>query len=132
VDCHAQGSAEARVGVKLDEQYRAAAAAVERADERIAEAEDVPLRTDDYRSRMEVARTYLREALTAGHAVDVEIMATYAERARTVGDQVETEIEEKLGNIRLERILLIVFWFYVLATVHFLRRARDRDPRVTE
>lgn len=132
VDCHAQGSAEARVGVKLDEQYRAAAAAVERADERIAEAEDVPLRTDDYRSRMEVARTYLREALTAGHAVDVEIMATYAERARTVGDQVESEIEEKLGNIRLERILLIVFWFYVLATVHFLRRARDRDPRVTE
>ncbi|HEY6193532.1 MAG TPA: cytochrome c3 family protein [Candidatus Eisenbacteria bacterium] len=127
--CHAEGGKEVAAGQKLDTDYRVASEEVDRAEAMIARAEDVPLRTDDYRSRMAEARTYLREALTAGHAVEPEVLANYALRARTVGQEVQHEIHGKLGNLRTERLLLIVFWFYVLGTAGILRRMRDRDPR---
>lgn len=128
-DCHDAAGKEAAIGRRLDTDYRVAADELSRADAMIAKAEDVPLRTDDYHSRMEEARTYLREALTAGHAVQPEILASYAVRARTVGQEVQHEIHGKLGNLRTERLLLIVFWFYVLGTAGILRRMRDRGAR---
>lgn len=128
-DCHDRTGKEAAIGRQLDTDYRVAADELARADVMIAKAEDVPLRTDDYHARMEEARTYLREALTAGHAVQPEVLANYAVRARTVGQEVQHEIHGKLGNLRTERLLLIVFWFYVLGTAGILRRMRDRGPR---
>ena len=128
-DCHDPAGAEVAAGKQLDTDYHAAAAEVAKADAMIAQADAVPLRTDDYHARIEEARTYLREALTAGHAVQPEILANYASRARAVGQEVQHEIHGKLGNIRTERLLLIVFWFYVLGTAGILRRMRNRAPR---
>jgi predicted CXXCH cytochrome family protein len=132
VECHTKDSPEAATGRQLDTDYRVAMQEVENAEAMIAKAEGVPLRTDDYRARIEEARTYLREALTAGHAVQVDALGNYALRARTVGQEVQHEIHGKLGNIRTARLLLIVFWFYVLGTVGILRRMRDRAPRAKE
>lgn len=128
-DCHDKNGPEVRAGQKLDTDYRAAADEVAKADAMIEKADAVPIRTDDYRSRLEEARTHLREALTAGHAVDPELMSTYALRARGVGREIQSDIHGKLGNIRLERLLLVVFWFYVLVTANILRQMRDRAPR---
>jgi hypothetical protein len=128
-DCHDKAGKEAAIGRKLDTDYRGAADEITKAEAMIVRAEDVPLRTDDYRARMEEARTYLREALTSGHAVQPEALASYALRARTVGQEVQHEIHGKLGNLRTERLLLIVFWFYVLGTAGILRRMRDRGAR---
>ena len=130
--CHDAAGPEVAVGKTLDTTYRAAADEVAKADAMIAKAEAVPLRTDDYRARIEEARTYLREALTAGHAVQPEVLANYALRARTVGQEVQHDIHGKLGNIRTSRLLLVVVWFYVLLTANLLRRMRDRAPRTRE
>jgi predicted CXXCH cytochrome family protein len=132
VDCHAQDSREAAAGRQLDVDYRAAADEVAKAEGLVVKAEAVPLRTDDYRARLEEAHTYLREALTAGHAVQPQVLADLAIRARTVGQEVQHDIQGKLGNIRTERLLLVVFWFYVLGTASLLRRLRDRGRRAKE
>lgn len=129
IECHAQDSREAAAGRQLETDYRAAANEVAKAEAMITKADAVPLRTDDYRARIEEAHTYLREALTAGHAVQPDVLADLAVRARTIGQEVQVDIHGKLGNIRTERLLLIVFWFYVLGTALLLRRMRDRGPR---
>ena len=89
----------------------------------------MPIQTDDYRARLEEARTYLREALPAAHNVREETVSGLALRARSVSAEIEHEIYTKLGNLRTRKFVLILFWFYVLLTVLVLRRFRDRGAR---
>ena len=127
--CHDKSSAQAGVGVRLMTDYRTADAEIGKADQMIARADAVPIQTDDYHARVEEARTYLREALTAAHAVQPQVMSGFTVRARSVGTEVESEIRGKLRNILMNKLLLIVFWFYVLVTIGILRRYRNRPSR---
>jgi predicted CXXCH cytochrome family protein len=120
-ECHSAGSAEEHLGNQLWTEYRAAAAEVDRAAALTARAEAVPLNTDDYRARLEEARTYLSEALPAAHAVREDVTAAFALRARSVSREIESEIHAKLNNVRTRRIVLVVFWFYLLLTILILR-----------
>jgi hypothetical protein len=129
VPCHAKGSKEDALGAQLLADYKNADLAVTKAEEQIGKADGVPLQTDDYHSRVEEARTYLREAMTAAHAVKPEVMAAFTARARSVGTEVDTEIQHKLTNILVEKVALVVFWFYVLMTIGIIRRWRDRGPK---
>ena len=128
VPCHAKGSKEEALGAQLLADYRAADVAVTKAEGQIGKADGVPLQTDDYHARVEEARTYLREAMTAAHSVKPEVMAAFTSRARSVGTEVDTEIQHKLMNVLVEKVALIVFWFYVLVTIGIIRRWRDRGP----
>ena len=132
VNCHDEAGPEVAAGRALDTDYHVAADEVSKAEAMVTRAERVPLRTDDYRARLVEARTYLREALTAGHAVQPEVLASYTVRARTVGQEVQHDILGKLGNIRTARLLLVLLWFYVLVTAAILYRMRDRAPRTRE
>lgn len=129
LECHLKGTKEAAMGDHLLADYKSATAAIAEADAMVAKADAVPLQTDDYRARVEEARTYLREAMTAAHAVQPDVMANFTVRARDVGSEVRKEIDDKLRNILIEKLALVVFWFYVLITVGILRRFRDRDDR---
>ena len=82
----------------------------------------MPLATDDYRARLEDARTYLREALPTAHAVDEAAVSGLTTRARSVGSEIESEIYRKLGNLRVRKFVLIVFWLYLILTIAVLRR----------
>jgi hypothetical protein len=95
-----------------------------RATAAIDEADAVPIQTEDYRARIEEAHTYLREALPAAHALDPELMTGFTTRSLSVGAEVESEIRSKLANLRTQKFLLILFWFYVILTLVVLRRYR--------
>lgn len=124
VECHDQGSKEQQLGQKLYTEYMAASHEIDQAEAQAAKAEAVPINTDDYRARLEEARTYLSEALPAAHSVNQEIVLGYTARARSVGREVQTEIYAKLGQIGVNKLLLIVFWFYVGLTIVVVRRFR--------
>jgi predicted CXXCH cytochrome family protein len=128
LDCHDASSPQAAVGKGLLSDYRQATAEITKADALIARADAVPLQTDDYRARIEEARTYLREAMTAMHAVRPDVMSSFTLRASSVGSEIQSEIRGKLGNIRTSKLLLILFWFYVIVTASILRRIRNRAP----
>ncbi len=127
--CHGGSSEPARSGRKLWTEYLSAAREIEKAAALIERADAVPIATEDYRARLEEARTYLREALPAAHSVQQETVLGFTVRARSVGSEIESEIYGKLGNLRTRKFVLILFWFYLLLTVVVLRRFRDRGER---
>ena len=110
-------------------EYQAAATQIEQAAALIERADAVPIQTDDYRARLEEARTYLREALPAAHAVHEETVTGLTTRARSVGAEVASEIYGNLGHLQSRKLVLVVFWFYVLLTVVVLRRFQSRAAR---
>lgn len=123
--CHAEDSGERALGERLWTSYQAAAADLEEARQLIERADRIPIATDDYKARLEQARTYVNEALTAAHSIDEATVSGFTARARSVGTEIQSEIYAKLGNLNLRRLLLIVFWFYLILTVLVLRRFRD-------
>ncbi|MFN8586580.1 MAG: cytochrome c3 family protein [Candidatus Eisenbacteria bacterium] len=132
VKCHEKGSKDEVLGAALLADYTAADDEIRAAEALVARADAVPLRTEDYKSRIEEARTYLREALTASHAVNSESMSGYTARAKSVGEEISTELESKLQNILVEKVFLLVFWFYVIVTIGIIRRFRDADAAVVK
>ena len=127
-DCHGAGSQRA-LGNKLWTEYHTAAQEVDKAAGLIDQADAIPIQTEDYRARLEEARTYLREALPAAHNVREDVVSGLTVRARSVSSEIEHEIYTKLGNLRTRKFVLILFWFYVLVTVLVLRRFRDRGAQ---
>ncbi len=59
-----------------------------------------------------------------------ETVAEFTVRARSVGMEIESEIYEKLGELRIRKFGLIIFWFYLLLTILVLRRFQQRRERV--
>lgn len=127
--CHAGDPRRLDLGRRLWTDYRTAADEVDKAATLVAKADAIPIPTEDYHARIEEARTYLREALSAAHSVQPEIVAGFTTRARAVGEEVQREIRGKLGNLRQHKYVLIAFWFYVLLTLFVLKRFRDQAAR---
>ncbi|MBI5709267.1 MAG: cytochrome c3 family protein [Candidatus Eisenbacteria bacterium] len=127
--CHAKDAKTLALGRRIWTDYHSAADEVEKAAALTARADAVPLQTDDYRARIEEARTYLREALPAAHAVQEDVVAGFTTRARSMGHEVQSEIYGKLGHLRQRKFVLILFWFYLLLTLLVLKRYRDQGAR---
>jgi hypothetical protein len=127
--CHDPSTAEAALGRRMWTEVRAATDELAKAEAVAAQADAVPINTDDYRARIEEARTYLRESLPAAHSVQEDVVAGLTTRARSVAAEVESEIYGKLGNLRTRRFVLILFWFYLLLTILVLRRFQRRAAR---
>ena len=127
--CHPAGSPQVAAGARMWAGYKGAADGLTRAEAATARAEAVPINTDDYRARLEEARTYLREALPAAHSVREDVVAGFTTRALSVAREVESEVGAKLGEVRVRRYLLILFWFYVLVTILVLRAFHRRGAR---
>lgn len=127
--CHGPGSMQATLGGRMWTEYQAAASQIEKAAALVTTADAIPIQTEDYRARLEEARTYLREALPAAHSVDEETVAGLTTRARGVGAEVASEIYGKLGHLQARKVGLVVFWFYLALTVVVLRRLQSRAAR---
>jgi predicted CXXCH cytochrome family protein len=127
--CHPGDARRLDLGRGLWNDYRDALGEVDKAAALVAKADAIPIPTEDYRARIEEARTYLREALPAAHSVQREIVAGFTTRARAVGEEVQKELEGKFANLRQHRYVLVAFWFYVLLTLFVLRRFRDQAAR---
>jgi hypothetical protein len=129
VRCHGSDARLLRLGQRIWTDYRTAAAEVDKAAALVARADAIPIPTDDYRARIEEARTYLREALPAAHAVQVDVVAGFTTRAGSVGREVQDELRVKFANLRTRKFVLLLFWFYVLLTLYVLKRFRDQAAR---
>jgi len=127
--CHEADGPQARLGERLWNDYRVANGEVEQAAAILARAEAVPLNTEDYQARLEEARTYMREALPAAHAADAQVVESFTQRARAVAREVQSELHAKLGNLQMRRLLLVVFWFYLIITILILRRFQKAPRR---
>jgi predicted CXXCH cytochrome family protein len=125
--CHRGQDPRRLRGQKLYTEFQTAAAELEQAEKLTGRAEGVPIATEDYRARLEEARTYLSEALPAAHSVDEAVVAGFTTRARSVAAEVQSEVHGKLGNLTTQKFVLVLFWFYVIVTVFVLRRFRDRQ-----
>ncbi len=124
--CHGKDSKQQAAGKAMLDQYLAARKDVDAATEIIARADAVPLPTEDYKARLEEARTFLSEAMPAAHSVHPETMLPFAARARSVGQEIRTEIGHKLGDSRWRYVGLLLFWFYLGLTILILRRFQRR------
>jgi predicted CXXCH cytochrome family protein len=127
--CHGKDSGQARAGVAMYAEYRQAAEGLEKAAAAIQKADAVPLPTEDFKARLEEARTYLSEALPAGHAVTPGLASSFAARSKAVSTEIEREIGEKLGERAWRYVGLALFWFYLVLTLMVLRRVRRPGPR---
>jgi len=125
-DCHGADSKQAALGTRMWTEYQAASTQIDQAAALITRADAVPIQTEDYRARLEEARTYLREALPAAHAVQEATVAGLTTRARGIGAEVASEIYGKLGHLQARKVGLVVFWFYLALTIVVLRRLRSR------
>jgi predicted CXXCH cytochrome family protein len=129
VKCHEKGDKFEQMGPKMLADYQSAVTEIAKAEKVIAEADGVPMATEDYHARIEEARTYLREAMTAAHSVQPETVAGFTLRAKSVGTEIQTELHRKFGDRRTSQAMILVFWFYVAVTVGILRRLRERGPK---
>jgi hypothetical protein len=125
-ECHGAGSKEVALGQHMWGEYQGAVEAVDKAAAITNQAEAVPINTEDYRARLEEAKTYLREALPAAHSVRADLVSGFTARALSVADEVQSELQGKLAHRRVWRYVLILFWFYLLLTILVLRRFQRR------
>ena len=125
-NCHAEGSEQYVLGEKMEVLFARAEEELEQAREVIARAERVPLYVEDYLARLEEARTFLLEAEPAVHTVSFADVDRFTSLSRSLGEEIEAEIDGELSDLRLRRLLLVVFWFYLLLTIWILYHYRQK------
>ena len=123
-ECHGSESDETALGERMDVLFRRAHEEISRARDLIEQARQVPIYVEDHLARLEEAQTYILEAEPAVHAVSIEEVERFARPARSLGQEIQTEIEGELEELKLRRLGLVVFWFYLLMTFWILLRGR--------
>jgi predicted CXXCH cytochrome family protein len=124
LSCHAKESKEVAVAAKMKTLYGASSEELGRARLLVDQAAAIPLYVEDYRARLEEARSSLLEALPVMHALNVAHVEALTARARSIGHEVESELNGKIEGRKWRKIGLMVFWFYLLLTVAILVRMR--------
>lgn len=119
--CHKDNPKALAVGTQMWNDYRTAAAVLDKATTMVEEADAVPINTEDFHARLSQARTYLREALPAAHAVQSAQVHALTARASDIGTEVQDEVKTNVGHLQVRKWILLVFWFYVLFTLAILR-----------
>lgn len=124
--CHDKGDKEYQVALTLSRMKDDAASEIAKADKLVAEAAAIPLYVDDYRSRLQDARTALLEAAPVTHSLDSTLVEPHTRRARSIAARVSQEIHEKVSSRWWHKVGLGLFWFYLLLTATIITRARRR------
>jgi hypothetical protein len=122
--CHEGDTRIQTIGRQMWTAYASASAQLDRAEALVARADQIPINTEDYKARLAQARTYLREALPAAHAVRVEPVTALTTRARSIGVDLQAEVNGQMGHLAVRRYGLVLFWFYIILTLVILRRFR--------
>lgn len=124
--CHEQGSPQFALAEKMEALVHRAEEELAQARELIEEAERIPLYVEDHEARLQEAHTLLIEAEPAVHSVRLEDFERFTRAARSLGEEIQSEIQGQLADLRLRRVGLLVFWFYLLVTLAILYRYRQR------
>lgn len=124
--CHEPDDEALHVAARFKAMVTGASAMIDEANRRVAVAARIPLYVDDYKARLEDARTALLEAYPATHSLDTLEVEPYTRRARSIAEQVSAEVHHKLSGRWWNKVGLGLFWFYLLVTAAILVRARRR------
>jgi predicted CXXCH cytochrome family protein len=124
--CHEAGSDQLHVAARFKTMVTDASSEIDRANGLVAQAAKIPLYVEDYKARLEDARTALLEAYPVMHALDTLQVEPHTRRARSIAEQVSSEIHHKLSGRWWNKVGLGLFWFYLLLTAVILMRARRR------
>lgn len=124
--CHEPGSTQVQMAATFKALFGGAQEAIDRAGAVVERAAAVPLYVEDYRARLEEARTALMESFPVMHAIEITRVERLTQRSRSIAREVESEVEGKLEGRRWRRVGLMIFWFYLLLTVAVLVRFRRR------
>ena len=60
------------------------------------------------------------------HSVSLTYLERFTRSARSIGEEVQAEIQGELSELRLRRIGLVIFWFYLILTIWIIHRYRQR------
>jgi len=126
LSCHDKGDREYKVALALARMKDDAAAEIVKADKLVAQAAAIPLYVEDYRSRLQDARTALLEAAPVTHSLDTLQVEPHTRRARSIAARVSEELHQKLAGRWWHNVGLGLFWFYLLLTAAIIMRARRR------
>jgi predicted CXXCH cytochrome family protein len=126
LQCHAAGSEQQKLAATMKGLFTDAAGEIDQARILVDEAARIPLYVEDYRARLEDARTALMESFPVMHALDAARVEPHTRRARSIAAEVSGEIHEKLAGRWWRKVGLGVLWFYLLLTAAILVRARRR------
>lgn len=121
-DCHSKGSSEFETGEKISVMLSQTKEEIEKAEKTLDEAEQIPIAVEDYKARIEEAKTFFTEALTLTHSLSLERSEEVLGRARFISKEIEREIHEKTRNLKWRRFGLFVFWFYLFLTIFIILR----------
>jgi len=124
--CHEAGSSQAEVAAAMRTLFRGAEDEIEGARKLVDRAAAIPLYVEDYRARLEEARTALVRSFPVMHALQVDSVEQLTHRARSIAAEVESEVNGKLLERRWRRVGLLLFWFYLILTLVILVRYRRR------
>jgi hypothetical protein len=127
--CHDAGSGQAEVATAMRTLFRGAEDEIDAARLLVDRAAAIPLYVEDYRARLEDARTSLVQSFPVMHALQVASVEELTQRARSIAAEVESEVNGKLLERRWRRVGLLLFWFYLILTVTILVRYRRRAIR---
>ncbi len=122
--CHAPMTKAAILGRRMARDYATAANAVEHAARSVEHASAIPMRTEDHVERLEEARAHLAEARIAAHAVRLDAVQEPLRLADHVAREIDDDLRDRIVVANTWKLLLVVFWFYVLGTAYLVRRAR--------
>ena len=128
-DCHDAGEPALQVAATFARKIREATTEIARADTLVGEASRIPLYVEDYKSRLEDARTALLESAPVTHSLDSTLVEPYTRRARSIAAEVSREIRHKLSGRFWHKVGLGLIWFYLLLTAAIIVRARRRAAR---
>jgi hypothetical protein len=117
------------VAATFARKIREATVEIAQADTLVLRASRIPLYVEDYRSRLEDARTALVESAPVTHSLDSALVEPYTRRARSIAAEVSREIQHKLSERVWHKVGLGLFWFYLLLTAAVIVRARRRAGR---
>lgn len=122
--CHDAGSGQVELAAAMKTMFTEASAEIDHAERLVEEASRIPLYVEDYKARLQDARTALMESFPVMHALDVSRVEPHTRRARSIAREVGNEVEEKFAGRWWRKVGLVVFWFYLLLTAAILVRAR--------
>ncbi|HLG14461.1 MAG TPA: multiheme c-type cytochrome [Blastocatellia bacterium] len=123
-NCHAEASAEADRGTKIQALFVQAEAELSKAKESVDNAKRVPLDVTDYEARLSDALTYLVEARPVSHDLKVDDVEDLTRRARSIAQEVQSDVHRKMNVFGGRTIILILVWFYILISIAVVRRFR--------
>jgi predicted CXXCH cytochrome family protein len=124
--CHAADSAQAKLALQMKTSYSRAREEIDQAHALVDKAAAIPLYVEDYRARLEEARTALLESLPAMHSLSLPRVESLTGRGRGIAREVESELNGKLEGRKWRIVGLLLFWFYLLITLALLFRFRRR------